>query len=220
MLTTVKSFMANEASIGIGSLIIFIAMMLVAGMAATTFIQTMNSMQQQALETSRETIRDIANGIEVTRVSGKINGGNITQMAIFVSPVAGSDAIGLIQSHIDLSNTVRKVILYYDSNHFNDSLSNGLFNTMDISGLDSSSYGIIVIRDIDSSCSSTSPVINSRDIVVLMINTSACFSDGAPSSGIGTRTEISGGVYPEAGMRGLIRFTTPSAYTSNIVDLQ
>ena len=220
MLTTVKLFMAKEASMGIGSLIIFIAMMLVAGMAATVFIQTMNSMQQQALETSRETIRDIANGIEVTRASGKINGGNITQMAIFVSPVVGSDAIGLIQSHIDLSNTVRKVILYYDSNHFNDSLSNGLFNTMDISGLDSSSYGIIVIRDIDSSCSSTSPVINSRDIVVLMINTSACFGDGTPSSGIGTRTEVSGGVYPEVGMRGLIRFNTPSAYTGNIVDLQ
>ena len=123
MLTAVKSFMANEASIGIGSLIIFVAMMLVAGIAATVVIQTMNSMQQQALETSRETIRDIANGIEVTRVSGKINGGNITQMAIFVSPVVGSDAIDLIQSHIDLSNTVRKVILYYDSNHFNDSLS-------------------------------------------------------------------------------------------------
>lgn len=205
---------------GIGSLIIFVAMMLVAGVAATVVIQTMNSMQQQALETGRETIRDIANGIEVTHVSGKINGINITQMAIFVSPIVGSDAVDLSQSHIDLSDTDKKVILYYDSNYFNDSLSYGLFNTMDISGLDSSSYGIILIRDIDSSCSFTSPVINNRDIVVLMINTSACFGDGSPPSGMGTRTEVSGGVYPEVGVRGLIRFTTPPAYTGNIVDLQ
>ena len=220
MLTTVKLFMAKDASMGIGSLIIFVAMMLVAGMTATVVIQTINSMQQQALETGRETIGDIANGIEVTHVSGKINGDNITQMAIFVSPIVGSDAIDLIQSHVSLSNTNKKVILYYDSNYFNGSLSDGLFDTMDVSGLDSSSFGIIVIRDIDGSCSSISPVINDQDIAVLMINTSACFGDGSISSGIGTRTELSGGAYPEVGMRGLIRFTTPSAYTGNIVDLQ
>ncbi len=220
MQTVVNLFKAKEGSMGIGSLIIFIAMMLVAGMAATAVIQTMNSMQQQALETGRETIRDIANGIEVTHISGKINGSNISQMAIFVSPIVASDAIDLGQSYITLSNTEKKVILYYDSDYFNDSLSNGLFDTIDVSGLDSSSFGIIVIRDIDNSCESTSPVIKDQDLVVLMINTSACFGDGSPSSGVGTRTEVSGGVYPEVGMRGLIRFTTPSVYAVNIVDLQ
>mgnify|MGYP003565910458 CR=1 FL=1 len=91
---------------------------------------------------------------------------------------------------------------------------------MDLSGLDSSSFGIIKIRDIDNSCSSTSPVINEQDIIVLMINVSACFGDGSPSSGLGTRVEVSGGVYPEVGMYGLIRFNTPSTFIDSIVELQ
>ena len=71
MLIKEKIFFNKEASIGIGSLIIFISIMLVAGISATVIIQTMNDFQQQAMETSRETIRDIASGLEVTQISGK-----------------------------------------------------------------------------------------------------------------------------------------------------
>jgi archaellin len=38
----------KKASMGIGSMIIFIAMILVAGVTASVMIQTMNSLQQQA----------------------------------------------------------------------------------------------------------------------------------------------------------------------------
>lgn len=220
MLTTFKLVKSKEAAMGIGSLIIFIAIMLVAGMASTVFFQTMNEMQKQTLETGRETIRDIANGIKVTHISGKITGSNLTQMAIFITPIAGTNTINLVQSHIAISNTDKKVILNYDSNYFNDSFTSGLFDTMNMSGLNSSSFGIIVIRDIDKTISSTSPVINGQDLAVLMINITACFGNGSPSSGIGARTEVSGEVYPEAGMRGLIQFITPSALVDNIVDLQ
>lgn len=220
MLDIVKLFVNKEGSIGIGSLIIFIAMMVVAGMTATVFIQTMDSMQKQAFDTGRETISDIANGIEVTHITGKINGNNITQMAIFINPVVASDEIDIINVYISLSNTLRSVVLYYNSSYFNSSISNSLFSTMDMTGLDSSSFGIIKVRDIDNSCSSTSPIINSQDIVILMINTSACFGDGSISSGIKIRTEVSGEVSPESGIHGLIRFRTPSSYTNDIIDLQ
>lgn len=205
---------------GIGSLIIFIAMMLVASISATVIIQTMNTFQQQAMETGRETIKDVASGLEVTHISGKTNGGNITEIAIFINPIVASDDIDLNQAHVEISDTNKNVILYYNNNFFNSSLSNGLFDTMDLSGLDASSFGIIVIRDRDSSCSSNSPVINGEDVVALMANVSNCFGDGTPSSGIGTRTEVFGGVYPETGMRGLISFSTPSALINSIVNLQ
>ena len=204
---------------GIGSLIIFVAMLLVASMAATVVIQTMNSLQQQSLETSSETIKDIATGIEITHISGKINGSNITQIAIFISTVLSSNEIDINHAHIALADPNKQVILFYDSNYYNSSLSNGLFDTLDLTNLDSSSFGIIVIKDKDGSCTSTSPIINEEDIVVLMVNASSCFGNGSATSGIGTRTEVSGGVYPEAGMRGTISFTTPSAFTDNIIDL-
>ena len=214
------SFITKEASMGIGSLIIFVAMLLVASMAATVVIQTMNSLQQQSLETSSETIKDIATGIEITHISGKINGSNITQIAIFISTVLSSNEIDINHAHIALADPNKQVILFYDSNYYNSSLSNGLFDTLDLTNLDSSSFGIIVIKDKDGSCTSTSPIINEEDIVVLMVNASSCFGNGSATSGMGTRTEVSGGVYPEVGMRGTISFTTPSAFIDNIVDLQ
>ena len=70
------------------------------------------------------------------------------------------------------------------------------------------------MRDIDNSCNATKPVINENDLVVLLVNTTACFS------GIGTRMDVSGELYPEHGIRGIIGFTTPSVLVNTIVDLQ
>lgn len=85
---------------------------------------------------------------------------------------------------------------------------------MNASNLSSTTYGIIVIRDVDSSCTSITPSINGDDLVVLLVNTTKCFT------GISTRTEVSGRVIPEFGMRGVIGFTTPSAYIDTIIELQ
>ena len=52
----------DDAAVGIGSLIMFIAMIIVAGMAASVMIQTMNSLEEQAMTTGRETIRDVSSG--------------------------------------------------------------------------------------------------------------------------------------------------------------
>ena len=72
----------------------------------------------------------------------------------------------------------------------------------------------MVIRDVDSSCTSTNPIINDDDLFVLMVNTSKCFTS------LGTRTEVYGRVIPEYGMEGVISFTTPSAYIDTIIELQ
>lgn len=212
--------MSKDASMGIGSLIIFVAMLLVASMAATVIIQTMNSLQQQSLETASETIKDIATGIEVTHISGKINGSNITQIAIFITTVLSSNEIDINHAHVTLADPNKQVILFYDSSYYNSSLSNGLFDSLDLTNLDSSSFGIIVIKDTDGSCAVNSPIINEEDIIVLMVNASSCFGDGSSTSGIGNRIEVTGDVYAETGIRGVIDFITPSAFTDNIIDLQ
>jgi len=203
----------NSASIGIGSLIIFIAMILVAGVTASVLTQVMSSLEQQAMKTGQETIADVSSGLKVTHISGYKFGTKISQLAIFVSTIAGSSSIDLSQSHISLSDTNKQVILDYTSTCYSGSVSSGLFSTINSSNLSSSTYGIVVIRDIDSSCQSTTPTINSDDLVVLMVNTTSCFS------GIDTRTEILGGVIPEQGIKGTISFTTPSSYVNTIIDL-
>lgn len=203
----------SNADIGIGALIIFIAMILVAGISASVMIQTMNSLQQQAVKTSQETIRDISSGIKVTHVSGYVRNSEITQLAIFISPTAASEAIDLSNSILSLSDSTNKVVLNYTSQCFSGSASNGLFGTLNASGLTASRYGIIVIRDADGSCTASKPIINDEDMVVLLLNTTACFS------GIGPSVQVAGEIYPEFGISGQLGFTTPSSFVSTIVDL-
>jgi len=204
----------TNADIGIGSLIIFIAMILVAGIAASVMIQTMNNLQQQAVKTSQQTIRDISSGIQVTHVSGYARNSRITQLAIFITPTAASEAIDLSNTILSLSDSTNKVVLNYTSQCYSSSASNGLFGTLNSSGLTASRYGIIVIRDADGSCNALKPVINDEDMVVLLLNTTTCFS------GIGPNVQVMGEIYPEFGISGRIGFTTPSSIVSTIVDLQ
>ncbi|MFW6120896.1 MAG: flagellin [Petrotogales bacterium] len=189
-------------------------MLLVAGITASVLIQTMGSLQEQALQTGVETIREVSSGLKVTHISGYYDGSAITQLAIFIMPIAASEEIDLTYGYISLSDSAKKVILNYDSNLFSSSVSGGLFGTLNDGSLTATTFGVMVIRDIDTSCSSSLPVINKDDLVVLLVNTSKCFS------GISTRTDVFGNVNPEHGISGVIGFTTPSAYTDTIIDLQ
>jgi len=200
---------------GIGTMIIFIAMILVAGISASVIIQTMSDLQSKANRTGRETIRDISTGIEVRQISGYVVNSKIDQLALYVSPMVASEGIDLSHTVIFLSDSSNEVMLKYDSNMFSDSVSsNGLFHTLNSSNLTSSSFGIVVVRDRDNSCTASSPVINERDIVVLMVNTTKCFS------GLSPRTEVWGRVTPEYGISGVIGFTVPSVLIDRVVDLQ
>jgi len=205
---------SDIAAIGVGSMIIFISMLMTAGIAASVMMQTMQSLEQTAMRTGEEIIKDISSGIRVTHVSGYHDGSTISQLAIYLKTTSGSSPIDLSQTYISLSDSSSQNILTYDSTCFSSSVSSGIFGTVNSSNLSSSEFGIMKIRDIDGSCSSTAPSINKDDLVVLMVNTTSCFS------GLDSRTTVNGRVIPEYGMRGLIAFSTPSSYSDTIIELQ
>lgn len=204
----------TNAAIGIGSLIVFIAMILTAGIAASVIIQTMNSLEQQAMLTGQETLKDISGGLKVTHVSGYYDGSTISQIAIYLETTAGSNDIDLTYAYIKISNSDTEVILSFTTNSFSNNVSSGLFGTLNASDLTATTYGLMVIRDIDTSCTSANPIINRDDLFVILVNTTNCFS------GLGTRTEVFGNIIPEHGISGVISFTTPSAYINTIIELQ
>jgi flagellin FlaB len=213
-LTRKVSVFDTSAAIGIGTLIIFIAMILVAGIAASVIVQTMNSLQQQAMLTGQETLKDISGGLKVTHISGYYDGSTISQIAIYIETTAGSNDIDLTYAIIKLSNSAKEVILNYTTNSFSNNVSSGLFGTLNSSELSASNYGLMVIRDTDGYCTATSPIINSDDLFVIIVNTTKCFS------GLSTRTKVFGDIIPEQGISGVISFTTPSAYINTIIELQ
>jgi len=204
----------DNAAIGVGALIIFIAMILVAGIAASVIIQTINNLQQQALITGEQTARDVSTGLRVTHISGHKSGSTIDLMAVYIRPTAGSADIDLTYTYISLSNSDNQVILNFTNSTYASSVSNGLFGTLDDTKITANSFGVLEIRDIDNSSTSSTPVINDDDFFVLLINTTQCFS------GLSTRKEVTGKVIPEQGISGVISFTTPSSFVDTIIELQ
>ena len=207
-------FTNYNASIGIGSIVIFIATIIIAGIAASIIMQTMNNLEQQAKKTGSETIRDISGGLKVIQVSGYNHQGLISKLSIFTEIITASEPIDMYYTTIILSNNNQKVFLSYNQSCFNNTLENDIFDSIIFRQLNSNEFGIVVIRDIDSSITSEKPVLNKGDLVGLLVNTSTCLS------GINTNIHVTGKIYPEFGLEGFIEFTTPGVFIKNIIDLQ
>ena len=93
-----RLILANkEAMVGIGTLIVFIAMILVAAVAASIIIQTSENLQQRAQSVSTQTIREVSSGMVINDVIGltDINKTRITHLVLSVRPRAGSRDIDL-----------------------------------------------------------------------------------------------------------------------------
>jgi len=213
----------DVGAIGIGAMIVFIAMVLVAGIAASVLVQTSTKLESQAMKTGSETIEEVATGIAVFDITGKKNASDIGYLAITVRPRAGADDVDINETCLIISNGETKALLRYkgwtDPWVYNSTVnSNGnLFDTGNYSNLSKEDFGLIVLEDADSSCDQTTPIINKGDKVVLTV---ICDTNNLFGSEIGERTDVFGKVIPEVGSPGIISFTTPASYSDTIYDLQ
>jgi flagellin-like protein len=90
--------MSKKAEMGVGTLIIFIAMLLVAAVAAGVLLQTAGSLQERALSTgqqARSQISTNAETIEVSATDGR--DGNLTDFSQYMKLSPGSDPVKLDQ---------------------------------------------------------------------------------------------------------------------------
>ncbi len=203
-------------SIGIGAMIVFIAMVLVAGIAASVLIQTSTTLESQALATGQETTAEVSSGLDVVGIDGYNVSGSITRMAIIVRPRAGSADIDLNTTILEISDSATKNFLTQDPNCFvlQGGIAGDIFNAT-FYPTNATDFGIIVLEDADNSCSGgTSAVINSGDYVILSVNTDSCFGGFSP------RDDVWGMVIPEEGSPGVINFMCPASFTEDVMELQ
>ncbi|WP_048058049.1 flagellin [Methanothermococcus okinawensis] len=214
----ILEFLKNKkGASGIGTLIVFIAMVLVAAVAASVLINTSGFLQQKASTTGKQSTEQVASGLQVLEVMGMHNTTNINKTAIYISPNAGSAPIDLSQAVVMVSDGSTKLVAKYNSSspdHVSLTDGGSIFNNNIWSNISETEFGIIVIQDADGSCKSTTPVINKGDIVAIALNTTGL--------NMGPRSDISGTVQPEFGAPGVISFTTPATYLNNskVVQLQ
>jgi len=209
----------KRGAMGIGTLIVFIAMVLVAAVAAAVLINTSGFLQQKAMATGKESTEQVASGLSTLQVIGIHDSSTINYLAIYVSPNAGSAPIDLNQTKILITDGKKKAVLKYKgATAYNDLTTGGAITDTSLAAwnLSSGEFGIIVLQDADGSCKNTTPVINKGDIVALTINASANGFNLVP------RTTVTGSVIPEFGAPAVIEFTTPAAYlgTQEVIQLQ
>jgi len=143
----------DMAAIGIGAMIVLIAMILVAGVAASVLVSTSNTLQSQAMKTGSQTTREVSSGLSVISVLGKVNasgseGGDIEHLAITVAAKPGSDKIDLSNTYILISDGDEKALITYagvdssgntNSSFYNDRVTGDIFEAMNWNGTNATS---------------------------------------------------------------------------------
>lgn len=113
-----KSILRNEdADVGIGTLIIFIAMVLVAAVAAAVLIQTSGVLQQKAQQTGTEATQEVSSNLKVVSVVGERTDSNtstpVTTLNVTVELSAGGSDIDFEQVVVKyLNETTTKTLTY------------------------------------------------------------------------------------------------------------
>ena len=214
-----KEFAQDERGfVGIGTLIVFIAMILVAAVAASVLIRTGELLQQRANKVGLQTTREISSGLTIVDVIGYTNSEKtyLTHIALTVRPRSGSE-------DIDLRNTVlhlmydKLIVLSFPLNasaYVASKVSpDGVFSTL-TTPLNGTTYGVIALHDVDNSIYINGGM-NVGDKAIIMVNLSAAFN----STGIPPRASISGSLVPEVGAPGTFDVSVPCIFTSRIVEL-
>ncbi|MGM0770477.1 MAG: archaellin/type IV pilin N-terminal domain-containing protein [Halobacteriota archaeon] len=194
----------ERAQVGIGTLIIFIAMVLVAAVAAAVLIQTSGVLQERASSTGQQAAQEVSSNMMIKSIEGVRSNGtdglsdsaDLLKMKVALN--IGSSDIDLNQVVITITDGSTTNDLVYAGNDKNyddvmagfDSGNSSMNNTIELMTNtsdvgDNGKYFFTVekIRDQDDSFSQDSPIMNQGDLVTIYISTVA--TDATGNSDVG-----------------------------------
>ena len=173
----------NKAFVGIGTLIVFIAMILVAAIAASVLIQTSETLQSKALKVGTDTTKEVSSGLKISDIIGctDSNKNYIQYLAMAITLRSGSDPVD-IESMIVYIEYENLTVFTYNANLVESQASeDGVFHTLDMSALNATNYGIVAMHDSDNSIEDNH-ALNKGDYVFVIVNLSAAIqgNNGLP----------------------------------------
>ena len=215
-----------EAMVGIGTLIVFIAMVLIAAVAASVLITTSETLQQRAKTVGTATIREVSAGVAIEDIAGytNVNKTIIEYMAFTVRPRAGSKDIDLSLctfsilynnlTILTLNESLVSAVNLDNSTVFETPVAAGSNYTI-MDNLTTTKFGVIAIHDPDGSITRTSGM-NAGDRIMLMVNLSAIIPE---TNGLPARESVSGSMTPEIGIAAQYDAIAPAVFSKRIVPL-
>ncbi|MFH0817617.1 MAG: archaellin/type IV pilin N-terminal domain-containing protein, partial [Candidatus Micrarchaeota archaeon] len=188
----------KKGAVGIGTLIIFIAMVLVAAIAAAVLINVSGILQQKSMATGKEAIEQVSGNLIVVSIRGNTNAGktNVVDMNISISAAAGA-------GRVDLSQLVLKV-----GNKNNESTM-----TYSATATGITAFTATEIRDPSNLFTAATPVIDGSALVQLNIDLAGT------GVNLPVRTQYHIELIPERGASTVIDGVTPSSYSTTIQSL-
>jgi flagellin-like protein len=142
----------GRGQVGIGTLIIFIALVLVAAVAAGVLVNTAGELQSRASDTGDDAQAQVSNQIDIVSATGADPDGDqtIENVTLVVKKSPGSDPIDLSAATIQYTSAAESATLGFDSSTA-DSTN---FTTESIDGgttevLDDTSERIRITIDVD-----------------------------------------------------------------------
>ncbi|WP_311171111.1 archaellin/type IV pilin N-terminal domain-containing protein [Halobellus ordinarius] len=143
----------NRGQVGIGTLIVFIAMVLVAAIAAGVLVNTAGFLQATAEEAGQESVDKVTNRVEVVNQHGTVGPGNkIANITLTVRLAAGSSAVDMNQTSIKYLSDTEVTTLTNHTEFSNDVDANendGTSTTFNLSAVnrdeqfEDNSYGVL-----------------------------------------------------------------------------
>jgi len=168
---------SKKAEMGVGTLIIFIAMLLVAAIAAGVLIQTAGSLQEQSLATGQQARSQISTNARVIEVSGSDGrNGNLTDFQQIVKLSPGSDPIKLAQIIFTFNTKDKTSTLKYRGTngicHLNNTDGYNTYNEEYLGDVDTSANSYRLAEDLDDDCADDFVYINDADALNITFNLS------------------------------------------------
>jgi flagellin FlaB len=190
----------KRGEMGVGTMIIFIAMVLVAAVAASVLISTANSVREQAQTTGDSAINGVASGFVVQDVVGKVNSSTyktIDELTVFVRLSAGSPPISMDNVYVTMvSDNIKQSMM------MSPTTANGTAYKAELS-LAISGY----------EWSTNSHVVGQGDLIKMTITS----QDG--TLGIGFNQDCTIKIMPAYGQQTLVMFKTGEAFANEYITL-
>ncbi len=188
-------FGTKKGAVGIGTLIIFIAMVLVAAIAAAVLINVSGILQQKSMATGKEAIEQVSGNLVVVGIRGNTDAGktNIVNLNLTITAAAGAGRVDLSQLVVKVGNKNNESTMTY----VNGDTTTTKFNASEI-------------RDPTNLFTTATPVIDGSALVQINIDLAST------NVNLPVRTQYHLELIPERGASTVIDGITSSSYSSTI----